>query len=70
MPAARVHSFYKSEPHPIQPPGVALAAGMGVKVGRAVGVAVGVGLMYQRSVAVGVRVGGNTGDGVIITSSG
>jgi hypothetical protein len=70
MSAACVHSFYKSELHPAQPPWVALAVGMGVKVGRAVGMAVGVGLTYQRSVAVGVRVGGNTGDGVIITSSG
>ncbi len=43
---------------------------MGVKVGRAVDEVVGVGETYQRRVAVGVRVGGNTGEGVIITSGG
>jgi hypothetical protein len=53
-----------------QLPGVELAVGMGVKVGRAVGVVVGVGLTDQRRVAVVVRVGGITGEGVIITSGG
>ena len=58
---------------PGQPPGVGLGVGVtgaGVKVGRGVGVLVGVGDWYQRNVAVGVREGGTTGDGVIITSGG
>ena len=42
----------------------------GVKVGRGVGVFVGVGDTYQREVAVGVRVGGMTGEGVISISGG
>lgn len=42
----------------------------GVKVGRGVGVVVGVGETYQRDVGVGVRVGGTTGEGVIIVSGG
>jgi hypothetical protein len=42
----------------------------GVKVGRGVGVFVGVGDIYQRKVAVGVCVGGKTGEGVIIASGG
>ena len=42
----------------------------GVNVGRGVGVVVGVGETYQRDVGVGVRVGGSTGDGVIIVSGG
>jgi hypothetical protein len=60
------------------PPGVGLGenAGVpgtginGVKVGRGVGVFVGVGDTYQREVAVGVRVGGMTGEGVISISGG
>jgi hypothetical protein len=44
--------------------------GLGVKVGRGVGVLVGVGDTYQRNVAVEVRVGGTTGEGVIIASGG
>jgi hypothetical protein len=42
----------------------------GVKVGRGVGVRVGVGDTYHRNVAVEVRVGGTTGEGVIIASDG
>jgi hypothetical protein len=49
---------------------VELAVGIGVKVGLIVEVMVGVGLTYQRKVAVGVRVGGITGEGVINTSGG
>lgn len=64
---------------PGQPPGVGLIVGrglgegvarLGVKVGRGEGVMVGVGDTYQRNVAVGVRVGGTTGEGVIIASGG
>ena len=43
---------------------------MGVLVGRGVGVAVGVGETYQRSVGVGVRVGGITAVGVTSASGG
>jgi len=72
--------------YPIQPPGIGLIVGtklgergglagvvrLGVKVGRGVGVGVGVGVgdTYQRSVGVGVRVGGMTAVGVINTSGG
>jgi hypothetical protein len=44
--------------------------GGGVRVGRGVGVLVGVGETYQREVGVGVRVGGVTGEGVIMLSGG
>lgn len=43
---------------------------LGVNVGRGVGVVVGVGDTYQRSVGVGVRVGGMTAVGVISASGG
>lgn len=43
---------------------------MGVLVGRGVGVLVGVGETYQRSVGVGVRVGGITAVGVTSASGG
>ena len=63
----------ESAAYPGQPPGVGELVGvarLGVKVGRGVGVAVGVGDTYHHSVGVGVRVGGTTGDGVIIASGG
>ena len=53
-----------------QNPGVPGRVMNGVKVGRGVGVFVGVGDTYQREVAVGVRVGGMTGEGVIRISGG
>ncbi len=39
-------------------------------MGRGVGVVVGVGDTYQREVGEGVRVGGTTGEGVIMVSGG
>ena len=69
--------------YPGQPPGVGVVVNgngdggglagivrLGVRVGRGVEVAVGVGDTYHREVGVSVRVGGMTGEGVIIASGG